>query len=73
MDELTRRLNAIPDTYSDFVAAITSYASRTPERLQKVLNYLDTEGDLTTADVIRFISDQPDFYEYAAPPEEKVG
>lgn len=33
----------------------------------------EVSGNLSTSDVIRFISVQPDFYEFSAAPEEIVG
>ena len=66
MEELTKMLNNIADSYYDFVLAVTQYAKRKPERLEKVLNYLKDNPNATSSDVVEFVSDQTDFYEDAA-------
>lgn len=63
MEELVRRLNDIPNSYFAFVAGIVAYARKKPECLQKVLCYLNDTPNLTTSDVIKFVSIQSDFYE----------
>lgn len=63
MKDLVDRLNEIPRAYFDFVVAIAAYARKKPERLEKVMEYLDSTPDLTTSDMIRFVSIQPDFRE----------
>ena len=47
MEELVNKLNAIPNSYFGFVAGIVKYVKRKPERLQKVMNFLDTSDNLT--------------------------
>ena len=67
MDELITLLNRIEDAYYDFVSAMVRYAEKKPERLERLMNYVrDRLPDLTSADVIEFVSGQPDFYEDAA-------
>ena len=45
------------------VAGITAYAEKKPERLEKIMQYIDTTENLTTSDVVRFVMLQPDFHE----------
>ncbi len=67
MDELITLLNKIEDAYYDFVSAMVRYAEKKPERLVRLLNFVKSGlPDLTSADVIEFVSGQPDFYEDAA-------
>lgn len=66
MEELIRKLNAIPGSYFAFVAGISSYAEKKPERLQKVIEFIDSAENPCPSDIIEFISDQPDFHEYSA-------
>lgn len=63
MEELMTRLKNVPDTYEDFIIGITTYAKKKPERLQKVLNFLKEHDNLTTSDIVYFVSTQPDFQE----------
>lgn len=72
MEELIRRLNAFPNSYFGFVAGISTYAEKDPERLRKVMDYLDSSEALTTSDLIRFVSEQPDFIEEARQFEEQA-
>ena len=47
-----------------FVMGIISYAKRKPERLDKVLRYLNEAPNPTSSDVVKFVMEQPDFHEY---------
>ncbi len=42
MEELVNKLVAIPNSYFGFIAGIIAYAKMSPERMNKVLKYLDT-------------------------------
>lgn len=64
MEELVKKLNAIPNSYFGFVAGIVGYAKRKPERLQKVMEFLNSSDELTTSDIVKFVTMQPDFHEY---------
>lgn len=64
MEELESKLKAIPDSYFGFVAGIITYVKQKPGRLQNVLRFIDSSDDLTTSDVVKFVSDQPDFHEF---------
>ncbi len=63
MEELIQKLNAIPDSYFGFVAGITSYAKKKPERLRRVLDYISNSNELTSSDIVKFVMMQPDFHE----------
>ncbi|WP_295919690.1 hypothetical protein [Anaerovibrio lipolyticus] len=66
MEELYNRLNAFPDAYFAFVMVVITYAKTKPERLKKVMEYLKSSDNISTSDVIEFISEQPDFHEFCA-------
>ena len=63
MEELIAKLKRVPDSYIVFIAGVVVYTYRSPEGLSEVVDYLDTEGDLTTSDIIRFVSERPDFHD----------
>ena len=63
MEELYNMLNAIQDTYFEFVDSVLAYAKKKPERLAAVLDFMKSHSNLTSSDVIYFISKQPDFFE----------
>ena len=73
MDELYAKLNTIPDSYFGFVMGIISYAKRKPERLDKVLRYLNEAPNPTSSDVVKFVMEQPDFHEYGLGLKEMAG
>ena len=66
MVELRELLENIEDSYKDFVEAICHYAQKSPSRLEILLEYIKTNPSVKSSDVVRFVSDQPDFYEDAA-------
>ena len=72
MEELTKRLRSIPNSYFGFVAGIMSYAKRKQERVSKVINFLDDTPDATPSDVVKFVMMQPDFHEYGLSLKWKV-
>ena len=61
MKELIARLREVPDSYVGFVSGVVAYTSRSPEGLKAVKNYMDTTENLTTSDILRIVSEQPDF------------
>ena len=63
MEELTKKLIAVSDSYYDFVAAIRTYCMKKPERLKNVLRYMSENPKADTSDIIEFVSEQDDFYE----------
>ncbi len=66
MDELVIRLNAVEDSYFDFVSAMIHYAEKKESRRQVLLRYLNEHPDANTSDIVRFVSSQEDFFEDAA-------
>ncbi|MCR5221875.1 MAG: hypothetical protein K6D90_03345 [Lachnospiraceae bacterium] len=66
MKELAELLNAIEDSYFDFVSAILHYAEKKQSRQDILLAYLRDHTNVKSSDVVKFVSDQPDFFEDAA-------
>lgn len=73
MDELVHRLNSIDDSYYDFVCAISAYARKKTSRLEAVLSFLKQNPTASSSEVVRFVSEQDDFYEDAAFEDIKYG
>ncbi len=73
MEELIKKLNDIPNSYFGFVTGIVTYVKQKPDRLQKVLQFIDNSDALTPSDVVKFVMDQPDFHEYGISMREMVG
>lgn len=63
MEELLDRLKSMPGSYNGFVNGIMAYARKKPQRIDVVLEYMKTNDELTCSDVVKFVSDQPDFYD----------
>ena len=66
MNELTELLNGIDDKYYDFVSAILHYAEKKESRQKILLSFLRENPGVRSSDVVKFVSDQPDFFEDAA-------
>ena len=66
MKELTELLNNIDGSYSDFVNAIVHYTAKNDSRLERVLGFIKDNPNANSSDVVRFVSEQPDFAEDAA-------
>lgn len=66
MEELKILLNGISDSYFDFISAMIHYAEKKPERLEKLIKYIKENPTAKSSDIIRFVSEQADFYEDAA-------
>ncbi len=66
MSELTGLLNSIEDTYSDFVLAMLKYAEKKPDRAEALITHIKSNPGIRSSDLVRFVSDQPDFFEDAA-------
>ena len=73
MEELVRKLNAIPNSYFGFVAGIITYTKKKPERLKRLLDYIDSSKDLTPSDVVKFVMSQSDFHEYGLGTKKMIG
>ncbi|MBO4889692.1 MAG: hypothetical protein J5574_01760 [Lachnospiraceae bacterium] len=66
MNELSELLNHIEDAYFDFVSAMLHYAERKTSRQNALLTYLKDHPEAKSSDVVKFVSEQPDFSEDAA-------
>ncbi len=66
MNELVALLNKVDDSYFDFVSAMLHYAEKKESRQIQLLEFLKSHPDAKSSDVVRFVSEQPDFYEDAA-------
>ena len=66
MSELIKEISSLPNVYEDFIYGVLNYARRKPEHVELLLNYLHNNDNLTTSDVVYFISTQPDFHDYSA-------
>ena len=73
MNELTKMLNNVSDSYYDFVIAALTYAKKKESRMKLLKNFLSNNPDATTSEVLSFISEQKDFYEDNNDRKEKVG
>ena len=63
MDELTHMLNNVSDSYYDFVVAVLSYAKKKEHREKAVSEYMMSNPDAKSSDILLFVSEQEDFYE----------
>ena len=70
MEGLYNKLNSIPDSYFGFVAGIITYVKQKPERLERVMTFLDSSAELSSSDVVRFVAEQPDFHEFGLGQQE---
>ena len=66
MNELKELLNSVEDTYDDFVMGVCHYARKNPERLENVLNFIKSNPEASSSDIVHFISIQSDFMEDAS-------
>jgi hypothetical protein len=66
MNELSALLNSIEDAYFDFVSAMLHYAEKKESRQETLLAYLKANPYVKSSDVVKFVSEQPDFFEDAA-------
>ena len=66
MEELTKLLNNVQGSYYDFIVAMLHYAKKKKSRLIVLTDFIKKNKDLTTSDIIEFVSSQPDFFEDAA-------
>lgn len=54
MDELRKRLNAVSDTYEDFVSGIVAIARDDESFPQKIIDYIDDNPSAKSSDIVRF-------------------
>ncbi|MBP5331861.1 MAG: hypothetical protein J6Y89_08430 [Lachnospiraceae bacterium] len=67
MYELKELLIKVRDSYFDFVVAMLVYAEKKPSRCDLLIKFLKSNPDANSSDVVKFVSEQPDFFEDAAP------
>lgn len=63
LEEVLSKLRAIPDSYEGFVQGIYTYVRKKPERLERVMNYINNSKEVTSSDVVEYVMQQPDFHE----------
>lgn len=64
MEELVVKLSSVPNSCFGFVMEIVTYiGGKKPERLQKVLQFVDNSDNLTLSDDVKLVMLQPDFRE----------
>ncbi len=73
MEELYNKLNAIPNSYFGFVMGIIAYAKQKPGHVQKILQFINENDNLTPSDIVKFVIDQPDFHESSLSSKEMAG
>ena len=73
MKDLVMKLGNIPNAYDDFILGVINYAKRDKKNIKKISEYIDAKDNITTSDVIKYISEQPEFKEYNNKLTEKVG
>lgn len=73
MEEFTKMLNDIQDSYYDFIVAVLTYVKKEQARFDKVKNFIESNPTVLSSDVLAFISEQNDFYEDAAYVQAQVG
>ena len=67
MNELTKKLLEIKDSYYGFVVAVLTYINNNKEkRYDIVKEFLEKNPSAGTSEILEFISDQEDFYDDAA-------
>ena len=66
MEAFTIKLNNVADSYYGFVVAVLTYVKNKESRLDFVEYFMIKNPDVLSCDFLELISDQDDFYEYAA-------
>ena len=61
MEELTKRLEAVEDSYFAFVAGVVAYARTSEEHVHLIIEFLDQNPDALSSEVLEFVASQPDF------------
>jgi hypothetical protein len=69
MEELINRLNAIPNAYFEFIYSVVDYAESKTSHYTLIMDYLSASPSASISDVLKFISQQPDFFEDDVPDE----
>lgn len=66
MENFTKKLNNVADSYYGFVVAVLTYVRNKESRLSVVEEFIDNNPSALSSDILEFISAQDDFYEDAA-------
>ncbi len=66
MNELKDLLENVEDSYHSFTTAMLHYAGKNSSRRDKLIDFIKTNPNAKSSDIVRFVSDQPDFAEDAA-------
>lgn len=61
--KLINRLEAVSDSYPKFIEETWRYARTSMERYNKVIGYLNENPNATTVDIMKFLMEQPDFFD----------
>ncbi|MBQ1871049.1 MAG: hypothetical protein II147_02550 [Lachnospiraceae bacterium] len=72
MEELYNKLIAVPDSYFAFVMGILAYAKKKPAKIPVIINFINENENITSSDIIEFISLQPDFHEACVASSETI-
>ena len=73
MEEIKARLNNVADSYQGFVRAVLTYVKKKQSRMDAVIEFMDKNPYALSSDILKYISDQEDFYEDAAYATEAGG
>ncbi len=65
IEQLTKMLNEMPCAYYDFIVGTLNYAKKKPSRLEAVLDFINRGEAASPSDIVKFISEQDDFFEDA--------
>lgn len=65
IQELTIRLNNVPDSYFGFICGVRTYVRKKRSRFDAVSKYMDEHPSALSSDILEFIANQEDFYEDA--------
>lgn len=63
MEEFAIALQKVSDSYDDFVIGVMAYVKKKPEHLDDVKKFMENNPKASSSDILKFISDQPDFFE----------
>lgn len=63
IEEMTKRLISVSDSYNGFIVAVQNYVRRSETRYAVVQKYLEDHPEAVSSDILEFISNQEDFYD----------
>ena len=62
--KLEEILLGVSDSYEGFIKAVLNYVEKNDKRFEIVSEYLVTNPEALSSDILEFISDQEDFCDY---------